>query len=61
MAQSGENGNSSDQVMVTPIPSPPGYPLIGNLLDLDADTSADSLRDIWETYGEICKTANRWS
>jgi cytochrome P450/NADPH-cytochrome P450 reductase len=55
MAQSSTNGRGSDQVPVTPIPSPPGYPLIGNLLDLDAETPADSLRQIWKTYGEIWK------
>jgi len=55
MAEAGKDINGSDQAPITPIPSPAGYPLIGNLLDLDPDTPANSLRDIWKVYGEIWK------
>jgi len=55
MAQSDKNSHGNDQVTITHIPSPAGYPLIGNLLDLDPDTPANSLRDIWKVYGEIWK------
>ncbi len=35
------------------IPSPPGYPVIGNLLDLQGDAPGQSLLDLAKSYGPI--------
>ncbi|CEL62385.1 NADPH-ferrihemoprotein reductase [Rhizoctonia solani AG-1 IB] len=39
--------------MTTPIPRPPGLPIIGNLTSIDADVPTDSLKRLAKEYGEI--------
>ncbi|KAH7336792.1 bifunctional P-450:NADPH-P450 reductase [Rhizoctonia solani] len=39
--------------MTTPIPHPPGLPIIGNLTSIDADVPTNSLRLLAKKYGEI--------
>ncbi|KAI6081230.1 bifunctional P-450:NADPH-P450 reductase [Hypoxylon rubiginosum] len=39
--------------MSTPIPQPPGVPLIGNIFDVDPSNTWKSLRELSEKYGEI--------
>lgn len=41
--------------MSTPIPQPPGYPLLGNVTDIDPKNSIKSLLQLSEKYGEIIK------
>ncbi|KAL8771516.1 MAG: hypothetical protein Q9203_002774 [Teloschistes exilis] len=41
--------------MTTPIPQPPGIPLLGNLTDVDPSNTWVSLQKLWEKYGEIFK------
>lgn len=39
----------------TPIPGPPGLPLIGNLKDIDLNNTVQSFMSLSETYGPIFK------
>ncbi|KAL8701646.1 MAG: hypothetical protein Q9201_004803 [Fulgogasparrea decipioides] len=41
--------------MTTPIPKPPGVPLLGNIFDVDPSNTWVSLQKLWEKYGEIFK------
>lgn len=41
--------------MTTPIPQPPGIPLLGNIFDVDPSNTWTSLQKLWEKYGEIFK------
>ncbi|KAI4284652.1 MAG: hypothetical protein L6R35_004850 [Caloplaca aegaea] len=41
--------------MTTPIPQPPGVPLLGNISDVDPSNTWVSLQKLWEKYGEIFK------
>ncbi|MCJ1235042.1 hypothetical protein MMC14_003006 [Varicellaria rhodocarpa] len=41
--------------MTTPIPQPPGIPLLGNIFDVDPNNTWTSLQKLWEKYGEIFK------
>ena len=38
--------------MTTPIPQPPGLPLVGNLRDLDPQKPTESLGRLAKEYGE---------
>ncbi|KAL8692938.1 MAG: hypothetical protein Q9218_002140 [Villophora microphyllina] len=38
--------------MTTPIPQPPGIPLVGNIFDVDPSNTWVSLQKLWEKYGE---------
>lgn len=38
---------------ITAIPEPPGYPLLGNLLDIDPDVFVSSMISLADQYGEI--------
>ncbi|KAG9728506.1 hypothetical protein KCU59_g13754, partial [Aureobasidium melanogenum] len=39
--------------MSTPIPGPAGWPLLGNVNDIDPDVPIKSLMDIADKYGPI--------
>lgn len=39
--------------MTTPIPQPPGVPLLGNIFDVDSSNTWASLKKLSEKYGEI--------
>lgn len=39
--------------MSTPIPQPPGVPVLGNVLDINPNNTWDSLKKLAEKYGEI--------
>ena len=39
--------------MSLPIPQPPGYPLVGNIADVDPQNSVGSLMHLAEKYGEF--------
>ena len=39
--------------MATPVPRPPGLPLIGNVFDLDSDNQLKSMSHLAEIYGAI--------
>ncbi|KIW27725.1 uncharacterized protein PV07_07435 [Cladophialophora immunda] len=41
--------------MSTPIPSPPGIPILGNVLDIDPNNANQSLRHLADKYGPIFK------
>ena len=41
--------------MTTPIPQPPGYPLVGNITDVDPKDSFGSINRLADKYGEIFK------
>lgn len=41
--------------MSTPIPQPPGYPLLGNLTDIDPKSPFQSIKQLAQKYGEIFK------
>ncbi|KOS20005.1 Bifunctional P-450:NADPH-P450 reductase [Escovopsis weberi] len=41
--------------MTTPIPKPPGVPLLGNIFDVNSNNTWDSLKTLAEKYGEIFK------
>src|SRR5690242_19472021 len=41
--------------MTTPIPQPPGYPLVGNIADVDPKDGIGSINHLSEKYGEIFK------
>ncbi|MCJ1444621.1 MAG: hypothetical protein MMC23_005123 [Stictis urceolatum] len=41
--------------MTTPIPQPPGIPLLGNIFDITPADTWTSLTKLWERYGEIFK------
>jgi hypothetical protein len=38
--------------MSTPIPQPPGVPLLGNVFDIDTNNTWWSLKTLAEKYGE---------
>ena len=38
--------------MTTPIPSPPGLPLLGNVFDIDPENQSKSLSHLAEVYGK---------
>ncbi|KZV79489.1 hypothetical protein EXIGLDRAFT_782227, partial [Exidia glandulosa HHB12029] len=38
---------------LVPIPHPPGYPLVGNIFDLDPEVPLQALEDFAKVYGEI--------
>lgn len=38
--------------MSTPIPKPPGVPLLGNISDVDPANTWVSLQKLWEKYGQ---------
>ena len=38
--------------MTTPIPSPPGLPLLGNVFDIDPQNRSESLNHLAEVYGK---------
>lgn len=40
---------------VTPIPQPPGYPLVGNITNIDPKNSINSIIQLSAKYGEIFK------
>lgn len=40
-----------EQNMTTPIPSPPGLPLIGNVFDIDPGDQLNSLMHLADIYG----------
>jgi cytochrome P450 / NADPH-cytochrome P450 reductase len=42
----------------TPIPSPPGLPIVGNIFDIDTDTPLKTLEAYADQYGERVKRAN---
>lgn len=37
--------------MTTPIPSPPGLPLLGNVFDVDPQNQSESLSHLADIYG----------
>ena len=39
--------------MTTPIPQPPGIPLLGNIFDVDPSNTWTSLQKLWEKYGRF--------
>ncbi|KAL6721245.1 hypothetical protein ACLMJK_000347 [Lecanora helva] len=41
--------------MTTPIPQPPGIPLLGNIFDIVPSNTWTSLQKLWEKHGEIFK------
>ncbi|MCJ1338399.1 hypothetical protein MMC09_003686 [Bachmanniomyces sp. S44760] len=41
--------------MTTPIPQPPGIPLLGNIFDVNPGNTWVSLQKLWKKYGEIFK------
>ncbi|EEH45099.1 uncharacterized protein PADG_01249 [Paracoccidioides brasiliensis Pb18] len=41
--------------MTTPIPGPPGVPILGNIFDIDTKDTWGSLRKLADKYGEIFK------
>ena len=41
------------KLALEPIPQPPGNPLIGNVLTVDANRQIQSLMDLAEQYGPI--------
>ncbi|KAL8832586.1 MAG: hypothetical protein Q9191_000155 [Dirinaria sp. TL-2023a] len=41
--------------MTTPIPQPPGLPLLGNVFDVNPSNTWTSLQKLWEKHGEIFK------
>ncbi|KAI4213619.1 MAG: hypothetical protein LQ351_003843 [Letrouitia transgressa] len=41
--------------MTTPIPQPPGIPLLGNIFDVKPSNTWVSLQRLWEKYGELFK------
>lgn len=41
--------------MTTPIPGPPGYPLIGNLLDIQDEVPIRAIERLIDIYGPIIK------
>lgn len=43
---------AADVTMTTPIPQPPGVPLLGNIFDVDPSNTWISLQKLWEKYGE---------
>lgn len=42
--------------MTTPIPQPPGVPLLGNVFDVDPSNTWVSLQKLWEKYGQSKRT-----
>lgn len=42
---------ASDIAMTTPIPQPPGIPLLGNIFNVDPSNTWTSLQKLWEKYG----------
>lgn len=42
-----------DQRDTVPIPRPPGYPLVGNITDIDPELPISSLSNLAKQYGEI--------
>jgi hypothetical protein len=44
--------------MSTPIPQPPGVPLLGNIFDVDPSNTWWSLKTLAEKYGEWIPSAN---
>ena len=42
--------------MSTPIPQPPGIPLLGNIFDVDPNNTWVSLQKLWEKYGKSMAT-----
>src|ERR687885_2266902 len=44
---------TSNQTTLEPIPQPPGYPVIGNLLDLDSEVPIQALMKLARQYGPI--------
>jgi hypothetical protein len=45
--------------MTTPIPGPPGWPIIGNLRDVDINDTVRCFGDLAKTYGKT-KTNKRY-
>ena len=41
----------SERTMTTPIPSPPGLPLLGNVFDVDPQNQKESLNRLADIYG----------
>lgn len=41
-------------IMTDSIPAPSGYPILGNVLDVDPEHPHDSLSKIASTYGRWC-------
>jgi hypothetical protein len=41
-----------DIAMTTPIPQPPGIPLLGNIFDIDTSNTWTSLQKLWEKHGQ---------
>ena len=44
--------------MATPIPQPPGIPLVGNIFDVDPSNTWVSLQKLWEKYGQLILTSS---
>ena len=44
--------------MSTPIPGPAGWPLLGNVSDIDPEVPIKSLMDIADKYGNYLATLN---
>ena len=42
--------------MTTPIPQPPGVPLLGNVFDIDPNNTWGSLKTLAEKYGKSIKS-----
>ena len=45
--------------MTTPIPSPPGLPLVGNVFELDPQNQKESLQRLANIYGMFYPLLNR--
>lgn len=41
--------------MTTPVPQPPGYPIVGNITDVDPKNALNSINNLADQYGEIFK------
>lgn len=48
-------------MMTTPIPRPPGVPLLGNIFDVNPNNTWASLKKLAEKYGKQTSYADRYS